>query len=261
MQGVKFQDKSAYSDKLYMFGGFSKGIYNELRVLYLNNYTGRNPNWRLIDNRKHEELEKHSKNLEERKSILGFNPLVSKMGQGIGNLLLNKVDQNYFWPQARFAHTFIAFDDKLVLFGGAGPYLKSINMRTSFNDVCIFDTKLEKWWSSDEDIKEEKALRPPAKRMNHAADLFGSLLVIHAGYNTEAKTVLEDFAAFDVELKRWVQLYIHDFQGQLIPCLNQGKLTEKDISKANPAYPDPIIEERKKFGETQASSAANSYRQ
>lgn len=63
-----------------MFGGFSKGIYNDLRVLYLNNTHGRNPNWRLIDNRKTSEVEKHSKNLEDRKSIVGFNPLVSKMG-------------------------------------------------------------------------------------------------------------------------------------------------------------------------------------
>lgn len=42
-------------------------------------------------------------------------------------------------PNPRFAHTMCQYQNKLYVFGGAGPYINSIKMRLSYNDVQVFD--------------------------------------------------------------------------------------------------------------------------
>ena len=92
----------------------------------------------------------------------------------------------------------VPYDKKLVVFGGAGTYISSIKMRLSFNDVQIFDTEQEKW------LREPEIEGAPRKRMNHAAAMFGGIMIIHGGANTEQKKVMNDFAMFDMEKLKWI---------------------------------------------------------
>lgn len=71
------------------------------------------------------------------------------------------------------------YDNKLIIFGGAGSYIQSIKMRLSFNDLHIFDTLNETW------LKEPEIEGAPRKRMNHVACVYGCLLMVHGGFNTE----------------------------------------------------------------------------
>lgn len=97
----------------------------------------------------------------------------------------------------------VPFDKKLVVFGGAGTYISSIKMRLSFNDVQIFDTETEKW------LKEPEIEGAPRKRMNHAASMFGGIMLIHGGSNTEQKKVMNDFAMFDMEKLKWIDCKVY----------------------------------------------------
>ena len=73
----------------------------------------------------------------------------------------------------------LAYDRKLVVFGGAGAYMQTVKMRLSFNDVHIYDTEGEQW------LKEAEIEGAPRKRMNHAASILGSMMLVHGGFNTE----------------------------------------------------------------------------
>lgn len=53
-------------------------------------------------------------------------------------------------PHERLAHTMVAHEGKLFVFGGAGQYLSTVKTRLSFNDVNIFDTVKEEWIESIE---------------------------------------------------------------------------------------------------------------
>lgn len=71
-------------------------------------------------------------------------------------------------------------------------------MRLSFNDLHVFDTDLECW------LKELDIEGAPKKRQNHVAATFGPVMIVHGGFNTEQKKVLNDFGLFDFELNKWV---------------------------------------------------------
>lgn len=73
----------------------------------------------------------------------------------------------------------ISYENKLVIFGGAGPYINSIKMRLSYNDVHIFDPIKENW------LKEGDMEDSPLKRMSHSCSIIGSVMMIHGGFNTE----------------------------------------------------------------------------
>ena len=148
------------NDNLYMFGGFSRGLYNDIRTV---NVTTQK--WEMIQT-----------------------PYNTS-------------------PEPRFAHTMIAYDKKLVVFGGAGNYMQSIKMRVSFNDLYIFDTRREEWIRVPEKnpALESDYVEPPKKRMSHAAGNLGCIMLIHGGYTTEQKKVLDDFKLFDVEEARWIE--------------------------------------------------------
>ena len=66
-------------------------------------------------------------------------------------------------------------------------------MRLSFNDVHVFDTVEEQW------IKEPEIEGAPIKRMNHAASILGGIMVVHGGFNTDQRKLLNDFGIFDLE--------------------------------------------------------------
>eukprot|EP00347_Sterkiella_histriomuscorum_P022130 403331578 len=106
-------------------------------------------------------------------------------------------------PHARFAHSMCQYDNKIYIFGGAGPYISSIKMRLSFNDVQVFDIDQEQW------LKEPDIEGAPKKRQNHIGCMLGSAMVVHGGFNTEQKKVLNDFGIFDVDIQKWVNTRVY----------------------------------------------------
>ena len=41
--------------------------------------------------------------------------------------------------------------------------------------------------------------------MNHAAGLLGCVMLVHGGFSTEIKRVLDEFSLFDIEQLKWVE--------------------------------------------------------
>ena len=48
-------------------------------------------------------------------------------------------------PLARTAHGLCAWEDKLVVFGGSGSFVKEVGLREAYNDLWLFDTVKLKW--------------------------------------------------------------------------------------------------------------------
>lgn len=162
-----------HENNLYLFGGFSRDIFNDIRVLDMNTLK-----WRLIHS-----TSQHSK--------------------------ATYTAQQYV-PSERFSHSMVKYQDKLVVFGGAGQYIPSIKMRVGFNDIQIFDLSNELW------MKEPDLDGAPKKRMNQAASLLGCMMLIHGGLNTESKRLMEDMKVFDIELMKWVDTRIYNKNEQRV---------------------------------------------
>ena len=115
-------------------------------------------------------------------------------------------NEQMYSPQPRYSHTMIPYDKKLIVFGGAGGYLTAIKMRMGFNDVNIYDTETQTWQ------KQPEIEGAPSKRTNHTASIYGGFMLVHGGYNTEQKKVLQDFGLFDLERQKWIlhKVYIHN---------------------------------------------------
>ena len=141
---------------IYVFGGFSREIYNDTRAFDVDTKT-----WRVV-----------------------------------------KYETGSRVPDKRQNHTLVAYDDRLILFGGSGPYMASVKMRASYNDVWTFDTK--KWeWSQ---IETEGNC--PKKRINHVACRLGCIMMTNGGFSTEGKIMLDDFNLYDIELNRWLNVVV-----------------------------------------------------
>ena len=97
----------------------------------------------------------------------------------------------------------VAYKDQLVLFGGSGPYMPSVKMRASFNDLWVFKTKERRWQKIDSDRGV------PKKRIGHVACMFGCVMMVHGGYSTEGKIMLDDFNLYDVKLGKWLKVAIY----------------------------------------------------
>ena len=88
--------------------------------------------------------------------------------------------------------------NKMVVFGGAGPYMPAVELRISYNDLQIYDTQQNHWCH----IPEQKWT--PKKRMSHAASIMGGIMLVHGGYNTEGKITLDDFNLYDFATQQWI---------------------------------------------------------
>lgn len=44
-------------------------------------------------------------------------------------------------------------------------------------------------------------IEAPKRRMHHAADVYGCMLVVHGGFSGEEKQILNDFAVYDLSKK------------------------------------------------------------
>ena len=92
----------------------------------------------------------------------------------------------------------IAYDDRLFLFGGSGAYIPSAKMKASFNDLWCFNTNSEIW---SQMYTEGDT---PKKRMSHVASRLGCIMMIHGGFSSVGKVILDDFNLYDIELNRWL---------------------------------------------------------
>jgi N-acetylneuraminic acid mutarotase len=84
------------------------------------------------------------------------------------------------------------YDGQIAVFGGSGKFYKDIKIRETFNDLWIWDTFTDQKWD-----KIESFGISPLKRMGHAGDTLGGVMLVHGGFNTEAKVVLDDFNLYD----------------------------------------------------------------
>ena len=132
---------------LYVFGGFSRELFNDLKVLCLESFK-----WR-------------------------------------------SVPKNKFWPKVRSQHTMDVYEGNLILFGGSGPYLENVPFRESYNDLLMFDTKLQEWKNID------NSYFPPSKRFSHVSGILNGIMMIHGGVISEGRVVLDDFNVFDLCIK------------------------------------------------------------
>ena len=79
--------------------------------------------------------------------------------------------------------------------------MPNLKMAQSFNDVWVYDVGSSRW----SEIVCNQAL---TRRSQHVAGLLGSIMLVHGGYNCEAKITLDDFQCFDLDLKRWIKTYV-----------------------------------------------------
>lgn len=86
---------ASIENTIYLFGGFSREIYNDTRFYDLDSNT-----WGTVEPK-----------------------------------------PDFKVPEPRQNHTMVSYKDQLILFGGAGPYIPSVKMRASFNDLWTFKTK------------------------------------------------------------------------------------------------------------------------
>ena len=89
-------------------------------------------------------------------------------------------------------------NSKIVIFGGAGPFLAAVEIRLSYNDIQIYDTKRKHWQHV------EAFGKIPKKRCSHAAAVMGGVMLVHGGYNTEGKVTLDDFNLYDFGQHEWI---------------------------------------------------------
>ena len=142
---------------IYLFGGFSREIYNDTRYYEIDNNV-----WGTVQPGPDSKI-----------------------------------------PEKRQNHTMVSYKDQLLLFGGSGPYMPSVKMRASFNDLWVFKTKDHRWQKVDCDSGV------PKKRIGHVACMFGCIMLVHGGYSAEGKIMLDDFNLYDAKIGKWLDVAVY----------------------------------------------------
>eukprot|EP00347_Sterkiella_histriomuscorum_P019403 403341758 len=123
-------------------------------------------------------------------------------------LFENTGEEGINFPKKRYGHSLSLWQRQLVVFGGGGAYNQQAKMRLTYNDVFIFDIDKQHWKQEQlHDINlKQKQEEPPKRRMHHAADVFGCILVVQGGISGEDKSILSDFALYDLKRQSWLYL-------------------------------------------------------
>ena len=129
-------------------------------------------------------------------------------------------------PGPRTATVFARWGDKLILFGGSGPYISHIKSRRSYYDIYLFDTKTKRWNQNKTKIKGKQSLN---KRINHAGDVLGSILAVYGGYDSEVKEILDDLVLYDIEEHAWIDADIRYLKGEQGKIGKRSKLTVTSV--------------------------------
>ncbi|CAI2382697.1 unnamed protein product [Moneuplotes crassus] len=111
----------------------------------------------------------------------------------------------YDVPFERFGHSMIKYKEYFLVFGGAGKFNKRANMRVSYKDLNCYDISKEKWVPNFD--KNSPAASKPDQRMYHASAIFGHIMFIQGGINTEDKKCYGDLYLYDCHDSKWVELY------------------------------------------------------
>lgn len=90
--------------------------------------------------------EKHEWNWE----LLDQDDLISKKEEGILNEEGGEIADQ---PGPRTAAVMTRYGDKLILFGGSGPYIKHIRSRRAYYDIFLYDTAAKRWNQRKEKVK------------------------------------------------------------------------------------------------------------
>jgi N-acetylneuraminic acid mutarotase len=121
------------------------------------------------------------------------------------------------------------YGDKLILFGGCGPYMESVRIRISYNDLHTFDTKTNKW----KKLIDAGVL--PKKRFGHVSGIMGGIYLIHGGTHSEGRTMLDDFNLYDLELEEWIPVITsmngNVFESQSEITSDSGMMSKRESKK------------------------------
>lgn len=142
------------NSKIYQFGGFSRDVYQDMRVLDLNK-----KRWHIVT-----------------------------------------PENIYDTPPSRCGHSMCIYKNNLVVFGGAGAF--NNGLRVCYKFVHIFDTSAEKWLKSVDNTPHE--VSKPNQRAYHASAVFGNIMLLYGGLNTEDKSPYDDFHLYDIDLNSWI---------------------------------------------------------
>jgi N-acetylneuraminic acid mutarotase len=117
---------------IYLFGGQGRSMFEELRLI---DTTHKHEwNWVLLDTG---DLIPKKKDSEGESST----PQSQEGGEVADR------------PGPRTATVFSRWGDKLILFGGSGPYISHIKSRRAYYDIYLFDTKTKRWNQNKAKIK------------------------------------------------------------------------------------------------------------
>lgn len=122
----------------YLFGGFAQERYNSL-LLY-------HPGWNLW------------KKVEVKKNSIAHSTFESIV------------------PNGRFYHSMNIWKHNIIIFGGAGDYIKRLKARESFNDLWIFNISHWKWKNRSLNLSTKNP-NIPQPRLEHAAAVINCCLL------------------------------------------------------------------------------------
>jgi len=111
----------AMGKDIYLFGGQGRTMFEELRLIDTTHKE--DWNWVLLD------TDDVSKNKNDGEAT----PKKEEGGEVADR------------PGPRTATVFSRWGDKLILFGGSGPYISHIKSRRAYYDIYMYDTKDKKW--------------------------------------------------------------------------------------------------------------------
>ncbi len=170
-------------NEIYLFGGQGRTMFEELRMI---DTTHKHEwNWALIDTG-------------------DIVPKAQENGEDIGDISTPRKEDGgevADRPGPRTATVFSRWGDKLILFGGSGPYISHIKSRRAYYDIYLFDTKTKRWNQNKSKIKGTQSIN---KRINHAGDVLGCILAVYGGYDNEVKKILDELILYDIEENAWV---------------------------------------------------------
>jgi N-acetylneuraminic acid mutarotase len=187
---------------IYLFGGQGRTMFEELRLIDTTHKL--DWNWVLLD----------TGDVTPKKKDGESTPKKEEGGEVADR------------PGPRTATVFSRWGDKLILFGGSGPYISHIKSRRSYYDIYLFDTKTKRWNQNKTKIKGKQSLN---KRINHAGDVLGSILAIYGGYDSESKEILDDLVLYDIEEHAWVDADIRYLKNEQGKIGRRSKLTVTSV--------------------------------
>ncbi|CAI2359222.1 unnamed protein product [Moneuplotes crassus] len=157
----------SYSNLVYLFGGISHKVCNDLRV-----FDFESSSWKP-ESETHEEEKINRKYHEDSSDML----IINYKG---------------FTPEARFGHSLIRYKDTLLLYGGENKYDKIRKRRDLYHGIILYDLNTGLWAeaSCKDSIIEG--------RKHHAAGVFGNNMIIHGGYNS-GNNIVDELVCYNIE--------------------------------------------------------------